>query len=458
MSQSILSPWDFQTVGAVELADSTAASAACVRLLAAAPAAAASSTADRKRWLRGISAGIEKHSEEFVNLIIAEACKPRALAAAEVARAVSTFDLAAELASTNMGELLTLDGAQATAAYHGYARRIPRGPVLAICPFNFPLNLVAHKVAPALASGCPVLVKPAPQTPLTSLLLRRIATEAGVPDDILVVLPTTNDVAAELVKNDVFAVVSFTGSDKVGWKLRAEAGRKQVVLELGGNAACIVHEDAPDDVVSAIGKSAFGYAGQTCIKTQRVYVHASRYNEVAKQLEEFARNTEVLPPELDSTLCSAMIDERAAARVEAICKEAYAKGASGDAFRRERNRVSPLMVRVAEAHHALDLVQEELFAPIVTITPYATWDDALRLVNDSRFGLQAGIFTDSAARIDEAVRKLQVGGVIVGDTATVRADAMPYGGVKDSGVGREGVRCAIDEYTETRTVVFKRHS
>ncbi len=335
--------------------------------------------------------------------------------------------------------------------------RTPAGPILGIAPFNFPLNLVAHKVAPALACGCSIVLKPPPQAPLTSLVLAAIARDAGAPEDALLVLPCANDVAEALVKDDRFAALSFTGSAKVGWALKALAGKKRVLLELGGNAAAIVHEDGDQAwALERVFAGAFAYAGQVCIKVQRLYLHAPIAEAFTRELVRKAEAIAPANPLEETTLLGPMIDEANAKRVEAWVDEARAAG--GDVLcggTRAGASYAPTVIAFAGDGRGTKVVDEEVFGPVVTVHAYETWDEALRMADASRYGLQAGIFTDSHARIREAFAKLHVGGLIVNDAPTFRVDSMPYGGVRDSGLGREGVRFAIEEMTERRLIVFR---
>jgi glyceraldehyde-3-phosphate dehydrogenase (NADP+) len=308
-------------------------------------------------------------------------------------------------------------------------------------------------VAPALACGCSILLKPPPQAPLTSLLLAEIVRAAGAPEDALLVVPCANDVAETLVRDDRFATLSFTGSAKVGWALKALSGKKRVLLELGGNAAAIVHEDGDQAWAQGrIALGAFGYAGQVCIKVQRLYLHEPIADAFVREL--VGRTVAILPgsPLDEKTLVGPMIDEANAKRVEAWVDEARAAGGKvlcGGV--RDGSRYSPTVI-------AFDGDGRGTKVPVLTVHRYRTWEDALRMADATRYGLQAGIFTDSHTRIRQAFATLHVGGLIVNDTPTFRVDAMPYGGTRDSGLGREGVRFAIEEMTERKLLVFREAS
>jgi acyl-CoA reductase-like NAD-dependent aldehyde dehydrogenase len=328
--------------------------------------------------------------------------------------------------------------------------------VLAITPFNFPLNLVAHKVAPALAAGCPVILKPAPQTPFTALALGEVILKAGWPDEALAVLPLNNvDTAWLAEKEDRIKLVSFTGSAKVGWELKAHSGRKRVLLELGGNAALIVHNDWPDldEAASRTARASFGYAGQSCVSVQRVFVERTVFQTFLwKVVEETAKLVAGNPSD-DATEVGPLIRLSEAERVEAWIKEAVEGGAKLVAGgERHGSIVTPAILTGTKP--GMKVRDEEVFGPLVVVEPYDDFEQAMADVNHSKYGLQAGLLTRDAGRILTAYRELEVGGLIVGDTPSWRLDPMPFGGVKDSGLGREGIRSAIEEMTEPRMLVM----
>jgi glyceraldehyde-3-phosphate dehydrogenase (NADP+) len=325
-------------------------------------------------------------------------------------------------------------------------------------PFNFPLNLVCHKLAPALASGCSLVLKPAPQAPLTALKLAELVRESGAPTDAFQVVPCDIPVAEKLVRDDRFATLSFTGSARAGWYLKSVAGKKRTLLELGGNAAILVHEDA--DVSWALGRtitSAFAYAGQVCIKGQRVFVHAPIYDAFVAELARRASELPVKDPLDPSTLVSCLIDEANAVRVENWVAEAVARGVQRlTGGGRDGARLPPTVLAVSQPEQlTLKVVAEEIFGPVLTVHRYESWDDAIRGAGATRYGLQAGIFTQNLARVRQAFDGLDVGALVVNDSPSFRVDAMPYGGVRDSGLGREGVRFAIEEMTEKKLLVVK---
>jgi acyl-CoA reductase-like NAD-dependent aldehyde dehydrogenase len=373
-----------------------------------------------------------------------------------VDRAVLTIKTAAEEAARLGGESIPLDLTEGNENRWGLVQRFPVGPVLAITPFNFPLNLVAHKAAPALAAGCPLIIKPAPQTPFTALALGEVILKAGWPQEALAVLPLSNaDTAWLAEKEDRIKLVSFTGTSKVGWEIKAHSGRKRVLLELGGNAALIVHSDWPDldEAAFRTAHAAFGYAGQSCISVQRVFVHRSVFQTFLWKVVECTAKLISGDPSDEATEVGPMVRPAEAERVEAWIKEAVEAGAkliSGG--ERHGSVITPAILTATKP--GMKVRDEELFGPVVAIEPYEDFEQALADVNHSRYGLQAGLLTRDAGRILTAYRELEVGALIVGDTPSWRLDPMPYGGVKESGLGREGLRSAIEEMTEPRMLVM----
>jgi acyl-CoA reductase-like NAD-dependent aldehyde dehydrogenase len=412
---------------------------------------------ERQRVLRQVSAGIAERKEEFSRTLALEAGKPIKAARQEVERAIFTFNVGAEESTRIYGEFLPLDWQEFTAGRWGIVRRFPLGPVAGITPFNFPLNLVAHKVAPAIAAGCSMVLKPAPQTPLCSLLLAECVQQAGWPDGGFNVLPLSNDDASLLVTDDRIKLISFTGSVPVGWDIKRRAGKKKVVLELGGNAAVIVHSDA--DVAYAAERcvaGGFGYAGQTCISVQRILVEHSVYGKFTDLLVEGVKKLKSGDPLDESTDVGPVIRESDAVRTTSWIEEAVRAGARllcGGG--RKGLVVEPTVLTGTKPDMKVNC--QEIFGPVVTIEPYKTFDDALRQVNHSSFGLQAGLFTRDAKLLFQAYEELEVGGLIAGDVPSFRIDHMPYGGVKDSGLGREGLRYAIEEMTEPKLLVMNLH-
>jgi acyl-CoA reductase-like NAD-dependent aldehyde dehydrogenase len=409
---------------------------------------------ERQRVLRRISASILERKEEFARTLAQEAGKPIKGARIEVERAIFTFNVAAEESTRINGEVLPLDWQEFTAGRWGIVRRFPLGPIAGITPFNFPINLVAHKVAPAIAAGCSMVLKPAPQTPLCSLLLAECVQQAGWPDGGLNVLPLSNEDAGLLVTDDRIKLISFTGSVPVGWDIKRRAGKKKVVLELGGNAAVIVHSDA--DVGYAAERcvsGGFAYAGQTCISVQRILVEQSVYGKFTDLFVEGVKKLKLGDPLDESTDVGPLIRESDAIRTVTWIDEAVRAGARllcGGG--RQNLIVEPTVLTGTKPDMKVNC--QEIFGPVVTIEPYKDFEQALRQVNNSAYGMQAGVFTRDAKLLFQAYEELEVGGVIAGDVPSFRVDQMPYGGVKDSGLGREGLRYAIEEMTEPKLMVM----
>jgi len=455
---TIRDPWRGDVVGEIVLADAPRAELAAAASARAFSAMRRLPSFERKRILERIATAVEREAEPFAVLMAREAAKPIQLTRVEVKRAIATLELGAEEAGRIGGEVLALDLTETAAGFAGGYKRVPAGPVIALSPFNFPLNLVCHKLAPAFACGCPVVLKPAPQAPLTALKLADVVREAGAPADAFQVVPCDVSVAEGLVKDERFATLSFTGSARVGWHLKAIAGKKRVLLELGGNAAIIVHEDA--DLAWALGRtltSSFAYAGQICVKAQRLFVHEAIYESFVSELAGRTSKLEPQDPLEPSALMSGLIDEANAIRVDAWISKALGAGMDRLAGGlRSGSRVPPTMLAArTPAHLGLEVVAEEIFGPVLTVHRYASWPEAIDQAGATRYGLQAGIFTQNLTRVREAFEGLSVGGLIVNDSPSFRVDAMPYGGVKDSGLGREGVRYAIDEMTERKLLVVR---
>lgn len=448
-------PWSGETVAKVASAGPETIERAAEIAAAAFERVRRLASHERAEILARTSALLHEHRERFARTIQRENGKPIAQARVEVDRACHTFRLAAEEATRITGEWLPLDLRPGLEGLWGVWRRVPLGPVLAIAPFNFPLNLVAHKVAPALAAGCPVVVKPSSRTPLSALRLAEALSEAGLPEGALSVLPCDRRSGDALVEDERFAVLSFTGSPDVGFALRARAGKKESVLELGGNAAVVVCQDADiEDAAARTAAGAFAYAGQVCISVQRAFVHRSVADRFVEALVERTRTLKVGDPADEETFVGPMIDRANAERIEKWIEQALSSGARrlvGGA--REGNVVPPTVLEGVDP--ALPIDCREAFGPVVNVHRYDSFDEAVRRVNDSRYGLQAGLFTRDVGRIQRAWDEIEVGGLIVNDAPTFRVDAMPYGGTKDSGRGREGVRYAIEHFTERRLLVLR---
>jgi acyl-CoA reductase-like NAD-dependent aldehyde dehydrogenase len=409
---------------------------------------------ERAGVLERTSALIAERRDELARTISLEAGKPLKTARVEAERAAFTFKVAAEEAKRIYGEIVPLDWIPGAEGRIAHVRRVPLGPIAGITPFNFPLNLVAHKVAPALAAGNPVIVRPASQTPISALRLGELLVEAGWPAAAVSVVPSSTDAAAPLVEDERIKLLSFTGSPAVGWALKQRAGRKRVTLELGGNAPVIVHADA--DASFAAERVAWGgfvQSGQTCISVQRVYVHSSLYDSFAADVVARAEQLVVGDPLEDDTDIGPLIDDGATVRVERWLAEAVADGAmvlTGGTCEGRMWRPTVL----AEAREEMRISCEEAFAPLVVLYRYDEVADAIERASASRFGLQAGIFTRDLGVVEQAFEGIDTGGLMVNDVSTFRVDHMPYGGVKDSGAGREGLRYAIEEMTELKLLTF----
>ena len=398
----------------------------------------------------------EARREELAQALCIEAGKPIRDARGEVTRLIETFRIAAEEAIRVGGEVLELGIGERTRGYRGMTRRFPVGLCSFITPFNFPLNLVAHKVAPAIAAGCPFVLKPAAKTPVGALIIGEVLAGTDLPKGAFSILPCSNEDAAQLVEDARIALFSFTGGP-IGWELKARAGRKKVTLELGGNAACIVDADpgaSLDHVVERLAFGAYYQSGQSCISVQRIYAHRDIHDALRKKLRAKVKSLRMGNPQDEQTFIGPMIDEDAAIRIERWIGDAKKAGARVLAGGARDGVMLPahLLERVPRD---AELQRKEAFGPVAILEPFDDFDDALARVNDSDYGLQAGVFT---ARLDHAMRaweRLEVGGVIVGDVSSFRVDSMPYGGVKDSGIGREGVRWAIADMTEERLLVLR---
>jgi acyl-CoA reductase-like NAD-dependent aldehyde dehydrogenase len=447
----VRSPWDQGLVGRVTIATRADARQAVNHAVASLRRTRALPRWKRREILEDVAGTLIEQKERFAQLIVAEAGKPLRLARTEVDRAVLTFKTAAEEAARLGGESLPLDLTEGNEGRWGLVQRFPVGPVLAITPFNLPLNLVAHKLAPAIAAGCPILLKPAPQTPFTALALGEVNLKAGWPADAL----SITDTAWLAEKEDRIKLVSFTGSAKVGWELKAHSGRKRVLLELGGNAALIVHGDWHDLDEAALrtAHAAFSYAGQSCNSVQRVFVERKIFQTFLWKLVEIAAKLVSGNPADEPTEVGPLVRLTEADRVEAWIKEAVEGGAKLVAGgERNGSLITPAILTATKP--GMKIRDEEAFGPVVLVEPYDDFEQALADVNHSKYGLQAGLLTRDAGRILTAYRELEVGALIVGDTPAWRLDPMPYGGVKDSGLGREGIRSAIQEMTEPRMLVM----
>jgi glyceraldehyde-3-phosphate dehydrogenase (NADP+) len=453
-SVSLRNPYDGAEIAQISQANEEDAIAACERAAAAFVETGALASWKRAEILNRIAELVAARAEELALGIVLEAGKPIRDARAEVRRSVQTFRVAAEEAKRISGEVLPLDWTPGAEGRAGFVRRFPIGPILGITPFNFPINLVAHKIGPAIASGNPIIIKPAPQTPLTALSLGRIVVEAGWPSGAVSVLPCSNEVAAAMLHNEHIRMLSFTGSAAVGWELRAQVPKKRVVLELGGNAACIVHRDADVELAAEkIVAGGFTYAGQSCISVQRVFVHAEVREALLARIVAKVKALVVGDPKNERTQVGPMINRAAADRAHSWVTEAVAAGArmlvGGE---QEGGLLRPVVV--TDVAPGSKLACEEVFAPVIFVNSYANFSDVLKTVNDSRYGLQAAVFTCDWEVMTEAWNTLEVGAVLINESTAWRAEHMPYGGVKDSGIGREGLRPAIESMTEPRMLVL----
>jgi glyceraldehyde-3-phosphate dehydrogenase (NADP+) len=397
---------------------------------------------------------LESAREKFARLITSETGKPISYSRSEVDRSIFTFRYASEEAKRIGGDVLPLDLAPHSRGRLGILRRFPLGPIAAITPFNFPLNLVAHKLAPAIAVGNCFLLKPSSNSPLVSLLLGELLVESGYPEQAINILPCSGSEAEQLIMDERIKLVSFTGSPVVGWPLKGRAGKKKVTLELGGNAAVIVDEGVEiPSVAKRIALGAFGNAGQSCIAVQRVYVHSSLHKDFLTQLVDAARDTKMGDPFDEATVIGPMINETAAAQIEEWIQEAVTSGAQVRCGgKRVKAMVEPTVLTNVSPDARISC--QEAFAPVITVDEFEKIDEAIERANHSDFGLQAVVFTNNFDHILTAYRLLEVGGVVINDYPTFRIDSMPYGGVKDSGFGREGLKYAIEEMTEPKLLVI----
>jgi glyceraldehyde-3-phosphate dehydrogenase (NADP+) len=411
---------------------------------------------ERRDALAHVAAGIDQDADELAELLSRESGKPIRDAKGEVARGALTFRTAAEEALRINGEWLPLDWSAANRGRSGIVRRYPIGPVAGISPFNFPLNLAAHKVAPAIAAGCSIVLKPPSKDPLVMLRVAQYLAETNLPKGAVSILPMDRPTGDRMVADDRFKLLSFTGSPSVGWRMKAEAGKKKVVLELGGNAGAIVDETADLDwAVARLAFGAFAYAGQVCISVQRVYVVEAIFEEFQRRFVAKVRQLHVGSPLDPATDLGPMVDARAVARTHEWVGEALASGAHALTGGEPDGLFYPPTVLVDVPKDAR-VCGEEVFAPVVNLFPVRDFAAGLAEINDSQFGLQCGVFTNDLERTLAAHDELEVGGVIVNDVPTWRTDSMPYGGVKDSGIGREGLRWSIEDMTEPRLLAFAR--
>ncbi|RYG33794.1 aldehyde dehydrogenase family protein, partial [bacterium] len=407
---------------------------------------------ERQALLRRIAAMIREERQDLAGLLVAEVGKPVTLAFGEVDRMAIVFDQAADLLATWGLEQLPADLDPRGDRARLTMERRPLGVVFGFVPYNWPYNLAAHKIAPALAVGCPLVLKCSPLAPASTLALARLCHQAGVPAGVLNAWNGDDDDAGRALEDERVAVLSFTGSERVGWMLKERTKARKTILELGGNASAIVANDADiDRAVAKLIPGAFGYAGQVCISVQHIWVHRSVYSAFRERF--LAALPPVADPAEPTTVCGPLISPEAADKVRNLIHEALEKGATRSAGDDgQGNRLPPTVLE--DVPNGAKILSEEAFGPVVTLAPFDSLEEVYARVNASRFGIQAAIFTDSLATAESAYRSLEVGGVIVNDSPSLRLDAMPYGGVRRSGLGREGLRYAMDELTEPKALLF----
>lgn len=440
----------------VAMADAKTIDAGIAAATAAAEPMARMAAYERQAVLAHCVKRFQERADELAYALCIEAGKPIRDSRGEVGRLIDTFRIAAEESVRITGELQPLDISPRAKGYQGMWKRVPIGPCSFISPFNFPLNLAAHKIAPALAVGCPFVMKPASRTPLGAIIIGEVLAETNLPKGAFSILPASRDGADLFTTDDRLKLLSFTGSPEVGWDLKARAGKKKVVLELGGNAAVIIDADADlEDAVDRVVFGAFYQSGQSCIGVQRIIVHESIYDTFRDKLVAKTKTLIAGNPHDEATFIGPMIDVKEAARLDTWVQEATAKGATllcGG--KREGAMLEATLLEGVD--RSTKIYREEAFGPVAIMSKFSDFEKALDEVNDSKFGLQAGIFTRDLYKMLSAWDKLDVGGVVIGDVPSYRVDNMPYGGVKDSGLGREGIRFAIEDMTEIRNLVIRR--
>ncbi|BFT31754.1 aldehyde dehydrogenase family protein [Alteromonas sp. D210916BOD_24] len=439
----------------VAMADADTIDKAIAAAEQAQPAMTAMAPYQRQAVLEHCVKRFTERADELAQALCIEAGKPIKDAKGEVSRLIDTFKIAAEEAVRINGEVINLEISARAKGYQGMTKKVPIGPCSFISPFNFPLNLAAHKVAPAIAAGCTFVLKPASRTPIGALIIGEVLAETDLPKGAFSILPCSRDGADLFTTDERLKLLSFTGSPDVGWALKAKAGKKPVILELGGNAACIVDEDA--DIEDAIERAIIGayyQSGQSCISVQRLLVHSKIYDEFKSRYVEKVKKLVSGDPSDENTFIGPMISEGEAKRLHGWIEDAKAQGAT--VLCGGTRDGAMLQATVMEnVPHNCDASAEEAFGPLSILVPFDDYDDALNEINNSRYGLQAGVFTRDIYKAHKAWDVLDVGGVVIGDVPSWRVDNMPYGGVKDSGLGREGIRYAIEDMTETRLMVIR---
>lgn len=453
---SVINKYDQNIIATIPFADASEVQFAIANSAQGFQAYSKFSAQERRELILKIRDGLLLEKEKFINLIVSEAGKPVDYARAEIERSLMILQLSAEEAIRMHGESVPMDygaGIGKTAL----TKRQPIGPVLAITPFNFPLNLVLHKVAPALAVGCSIILKPSPQTPLTALALASLCKRIGLPAGVLNVVVCKNEEAELMLKDDRIKMLSFTGSAEVGWSLKARAGKKKVVLELGGNASVIVDRSANiDEAAKAIAFGSYNYAGQTCISVQRIFVDHSIFDQFIDKFKLATSELKMGSPSLEGVSVGPIIDRTHLERMLEWINEAKHFGAQvifgGEVVDLHHNLLAPTLITNTQEN--MKIVSEEVFGPIAVIEKVQYFDEVIRVINRSRFGLQAGLYTNQISQMKYAHEHLEVGALIVNGIPGFRIDSMPYGGVKDSGLGREGVQYAMEEMTEPRLLIY----
>ncbi len=439
----------------VAMADADTIDKAIAAAEEAQPAMAAMAPFERQAVLEHCVKRFTERADELAQALCIEAGKPIKDAKGEVSRLIDTFKIAAEESVRINGEVVNLEISARAKGYQGMTKKVPIGPCSFISPFNFPLNLAAHKVAPAIAAGCTFVLKPASRTPIGALIIGEVLAETDLPKGAFSILPCSRDGADLFTTDERLKLLSFTGSPDVGWALKAKAGKKPVVLELGGNAACVVDEDADiEDAIDRVIVGAYYQSGQSCISVQRLLVHSKIYDEFKSRYVEKVKALVSGDPSNEDTFIGPMISEGEAERLHGWIEEAKEKGATilCGGTRDGAMLEATVMENVPKD---CDASAEEAFGPLSILGPFDDYDEALEEVNNSRYGLQAGVFTRDIYKAHKAWDVLDVGGVVIGDVPSWRVDNMPYGGVKDSGLGREGIRYAIEDMSETRLMVIR---
>ena len=454
-SERVINPYNGETITEIAVAQDKDAEDATAAAVDVSETMKKMPSYKRSEILMNIVKELKSRRKELVEIMAVDAGRPVSISEVELDRSFHTFTTGAEESKRIGGEVIPMDVVKTGVGYYAMTKRFPVGPVLGITPFNFPLNLLAHKLAPAIASGCPLVVKAPPQAPLTAHILGEIVESAGLPEGAYSVFHCSVSTAEKLVTDERYRMVSFTGSPKVGWHIRSIAGTKKVLLELGNNSAAIVHNDTASLLHTAdrCALGGYGAAGQSCVSVQRLFVHEEIIEEFKELFLKSIANLKVGDPMDPDVIVGPLIDETSADRIEAWLKEASegnAKILTGGA--RHGLVIEPALL--TDTTPEMNVNAEEIFGPVVTLTPYSDFKDAVRRANTTRFGLQAGIFTQDISNILYAFENFDMGGIVVNDYPTFRIDHMPYGGIKDSGLGREGLRYAIEEMTEMKILII----